>query len=148
MRTDKTLSELWNLVEHEDKEVSDTAKMAIDTIGRLKETYAKVLNRKDQQIADMACELVTQDEKIKRYSVRKEDNMTSIYERKGIPVQEFNIGDKAMLANPHLLVQSLNKEDDTFTVVETELSFGKWKSAINDRTGYGYVMANGDYCLL
>lgn len=67
--------------------------------------------------------------------------------RQGLPVNRFNVGDKVKLANPHLTIQSENEIDDTFTVVDTELSFGKWKSVINDRTGRGYVMSNGDYYL-
>ncbi len=73
--------------------------------------------------------------------------MKALSKRKGISVDKFNVGDKALIANPSLLSQSLNEEDDTFTVIETELSFGKWKAAVNDRTGYAYVMAHGDYCL-
>lgn len=64
---------------------------------------------------------------------------------RGLPVSEFNIGEKVKIANPFLTVKSENKIDDVFTVVETELSFGKWKGVINDRTGRGYVMADGDY---
>lgn len=65
----------------------------------------------------------------------------------GLPVSDFNIGDKAKIANLFLTIQSENEIDDVFTVVETELSFGKWKGAVNDRTGRGYVMADGDYRL-
>ncbi len=73
--------------------------------------------------------------------------MKPLSERNGISVDKFNVGDKALISNPSLLVQSMNKEDDTFTVVETELSFGKWKATVNDRTGYGYVMSHGNFCL-
>jgi hypothetical protein len=73
--------------------------------------------------------------------------MKKLSERKGMRVDDFNIGDKVLIANPHMLVNSTSNENDTFSVVETELSFGKWKAAVNDRTGYGLVMANGDWCL-
>lgn len=66
---------------------------------------------------------------------------------KGLQVSDFNIGDKVKIANPSLIVQSENELDDVFTVVEAELSLGKWKGVVNDRTGRGYVMANGDYFL-
>lgn len=66
----------------------------------------------------------------------------------GLAVSSFNIGDKVKLANPYLTVQSENELDDTFTVVATKLSFGDWKGVINDRTGRGYVMSNGDYYLV
>lgn len=65
----------------------------------------------------------------------------------GLPVHEFNIGDKVKIANPLLTTQSENKLADLFTVNETQLSFGKWKSAKNDRTGRSYVMGNGEYYL-
>jgi hypothetical protein len=67
-------------------------------------------------------------------------------DRKGLPVMSFNIGEKVMLANPYLTVNSENEIDDVFTVVKTELSFGEWRDAVNDRTGRGYVMSDGDYC--
>lgn len=66
----------------------------------------------------------------------------------GLPVSCFKTGDKVKVANPYLIFSSENELDDTFTVVETKLSFGKWKAAINDRTGRGYVMADGDYYLV
>lgn len=69
-----------------------------------------------------------------------------IKQKNGLPVDKFNIGDKAMMANPYLTVGSRNKWDDVFTVVETTLTFGKWKAVVNDRTKDGYVMGDGDYC--
>jgi hypothetical protein len=78
----------------------------------------------------------------------EENNMKHLSERKGISVNKFNIGDKVLIVNPFLLIQSANEENDTFTVEECELSFGKWKAVRNDRTGFGYVMSDGDYCLV
>ncbi|MEK3955649.1 MULTISPECIES: hypothetical protein [unclassified Psychrobacillus] len=71
--------------------------------------------------------------------------MIKLVERTGLPVESFIIGEKAVIANPSLLIQSENQENDTFTVVATQLSLMDWKAAINDRTGRGYVMSNGDY---
>ncbi|MBR2246303.1 MAG: hypothetical protein IJ880_04645 [Bacilli bacterium] len=65
----------------------------------------------------------------------------------GMLVSEFTVGDKVVLANPYLTVGSENKQGDTYTIVKTTLSFGEWKSAINDRTGRGYVMGDGEYRL-
>lgn len=39
---DKTLSELWDLAEHEDEVVAETAKMAIRAIQELKEENHKL----------------------------------------------------------------------------------------------------------
>jgi hypothetical protein len=74
--------------------------------------------------------------------------MIELHDRIGLPVSSFKEEDKVLIAHPSLLVQSLNKVDDVFTVVNTKLSFGDWKAAVNDRTGQGYVMANGEYSLL
>lgn len=62
----------------------------------------------------------------------------------GLPVRDFKVGDKVMLANPFLSVGSNNHYKDTFTVISTELFFGKWLVIRNDRTGECYVMSDGE----
>lgn len=74
--------------------------------------------------------------------------MRELNERFGLSVEDFKVGDKAIIANPGLLVQSESQVDDVFLVVPTKLSFGDWLGVVNERTGRGYVMANGDYSFL
>lgn len=71
--------------------------------------------------------------------------MKSISERVPLAVKDFREGDKVIIAHPNLLIQSENLVNDTFTVVKTTLSFGDWLGVVNDRTGRGCVMGNGEY---
>ena len=74
--------------------------------------------------------------------------MRELKKRTPLHVQVFQEGDKVVIANPGLLIQSENLADDVFTVVKTKLSFGDWLGVTNDRTGRSYVMGHGEYAFL
>jgi hypothetical protein len=60
MRVDKTLSELWNLSDHEDETVREVVKMAINTIHKMDEEHDKFVN--------ISYDVIRKEEgKVKRY---------------------------------------------------------------------------------